>query len=202
MWRHRLPRRGMVRHGQYETHLPSEPLCQGHSFQLRGPQLSLEIAEPALNLDQEDLCMATQDHVGSSTIRRPRHRHLEAHAPRLVRLGRDLVGQRQLARVPSRTPSSGYRRTERCCPNPRAMLAIDRRSGEKVPPSILLMTGWLLPDRDANWRWVRPAALRAIATSRPNCPTRSARVTRVGSPEGFTAPLALAYRARLLRCAA
>lgn len=63
-----------------------------------------------------------------------------------------------------------------------------------MPRSILLIIGWLLPDSNASWLWVRPAALRAIANSWPNCSTTSTRVTYRGSKDRLTARLRLAYR--------
>lgn len=99
MRRHRPPRRGQVGHGQYEPHLTSQSLCHGHSLQLRGAELRLEIAEAALNLDEDHSRRAVQDHVRSPAIRRPRDRHFEANTPGVVRFGPDPVCQGQLPRV-------------------------------------------------------------------------------------------------------
>lgn len=85
MRRERMTGGDGVRDGYDERHLPPEPLGESKPLQLSRPQLRLKVTEASLDLDQQDAGRIGQDHVGRSTIRWGRYRHLERDAPGCMR---------------------------------------------------------------------------------------------------------------------
>ena len=96
----RAPRRDRVRDGNHQPNGSSEALCEGDPFQLCRAQLSLEVAQSALDLNQDRLIRAAEDHVRSATVGREANGYLETHLPRGMCRCPDLLGERQLPGIP------------------------------------------------------------------------------------------------------
>jgi len=81
MWCHRSARPGHVRDGNEKAHLLAALLHQGVAFELGGPQLRLEIHQPALDFNQDNVSAELEDHISRATVRRRPNGDLELNSP-------------------------------------------------------------------------------------------------------------------------
>jgi hypothetical protein len=96
-----------VRNGNDQPDLTSKPLRQGDALQLRGAQLSLEVAQSPLDLNEEHIGPTGEDHVSGTPVRRQCHGNLQPHLPRGMRRRPDLFREGQLTRI-AETNSVGW----------------------------------------------------------------------------------------------
>jgi hypothetical protein len=114
----RAPRRHGVRDGNHQSNRSSEALGEGDPFQLCRAQLSLEVAQTALDLNQDRLIRAAEDHVRSATVWREANGDLQAHLPRGMRGCPDLLCDRQLPRIPQPDAIGGEESHGKAMSNP------------------------------------------------------------------------------------
>jgi hypothetical protein len=78
---YRASRGSRVRNSNDQSDLSFKALGQSGPLQLGCSQLSLEIAQSPLDLNQHRITRTGKDHVSGASVRRRRYRNLQAHLP-------------------------------------------------------------------------------------------------------------------------
>lgn len=100
----RSPRRGRIGHRNHEPNLSPEALREGDPLQLSGAELSLKVAQPALDLNEDQLTHAAQDHVGRAAVGRRCDRYLQTDLPGPMSCRPDQLSHAQLPGIPETNP--------------------------------------------------------------------------------------------------
>ncbi len=117
-----------------QPHAPLERLCQRLPLQLGTAQLGLDVDQPPLNLDVDDLVRPDEQQICTATIP-GRNRRLQAEMPARMCPARNGIDEPELAAVTQRQPGCREEAQGEIVPGRRGEGARDIEGGTS-PPSL------------------------------------------------------------------